>query len=157
MPMGRQFAVWAGAIVGALGLAACGSSPSTPSTTSSTDIAPAAALATGTYKPADVSGDPHYVVTIRSANGTEFEGAMTFVYQDGTTSHVLNFSGRVTGQSATATPTDVAAPDSATQTVSSLPNVLRIGVGADQLTFEGCQHYLPLVNSQSACTFIGSR
>ena len=100
--MGKQRAVWAVAIVaGALGLAACGSSSpgssSTSTTTSTTDIAPAAALATGTYAPAGASGTPHYVVTISSAENTDFGGAMNFVYQDGKTSLVFDFSGTVTG------------------------------------------------------------
>jgi hypothetical protein len=107
--------------------------------------------------PAGASGKPHYAITISSAESTEFDGAMSFVYQDGTTSRVFDFSGNVTGQSAVATPTNVGAPGSATQTVSSVPNSLRIDVGADTLTFEGCQAYLPLANSSSACTFIGSR
>ncbi len=156
--MGKQGAVWAVAImVGAFGLAACGSSSSSSSATSTTAVAPAAALAEGTYAPAGASGKPHYIVMISSAEGTEFDGAMNFVYQDGTTSHVFDFSGKVTGQSAMAVPTDVTAPGSATQTVSSVPNALRIDIGADMLTFEGCQAYLLLVNSSSACTFIGSR
>ena len=125
--------------------------------TSTTAIAPAAALATGTYAPAGASGTPHYVITISSAENTEFDGAMHFVYQDGTTSHVFDFSGKVMGQSAMATPTNVAAPGSGTQTVSSVPDALRIDIGADTLTFEGCQAYLPLVRSLRACTFVGSR
>jgi hypothetical protein len=156
--MRRQHAVWAVAIVmGALGLAACSSSPSNSSaTTTSTAIAPASALATGTYVPADSSGTPHYVVTISSANGTGFRGVVTFAYQDGTTSHVLDFSGNVTGQSATATPSDVAT-GSTTKTASSVPSSLQIGVGNDTLTFEGCQAYLPQALSPAACTFTVSR
>ncbi len=144
-------------VVGALGLAACGSSSSSQPATSTTAIAPAAAVATGTYAPAGTSGTPHYLITISSAENTQFDGAVNFVYQDGTTSHVLDFRGTVAGQSAAATPTNVAAPGSATQTVSSVPNALRIGIGVDTLTFEGCQAYLPLVHSPTACTFIGSK
>jgi hypothetical protein len=156
--VGRQGAVWAMAIVvGALGLAACGSSSPSSSATSTTAIAPAASLATGTYAPAGASGKPHYVITISSAESTQFDGAMSFVYQDGTTSHVFDFSGNVTGQSAEAKPTNVTVPGSATQTVSSVPDALRIHIGTDTLTFAGCQAYLPLVQSSSACTFIGSR
>lgn len=160
--MGKQRAVWAVAIVaGALGLAACGSSSpgssSTSTTTSTTDIAPAAALATGTYAPAGASGTPHYVVTISSAENTDFGGAMNFVYQDGKTSLVFDFSGTVTGPRAVATPTNVAATGSGTQTVSSVPDSLRVDVGADTLTFEGCQAYLPQVHSPSGCTFAGAR
>jgi hypothetical protein len=158
--MGRHRAVWVVAIVvGAFGLAACGSSSSSPpaASTSTTAIAPAAALATGTYAPAGSAGKPHYVITINSAESTEFDGALNFVYQDGTTSHVFDFSGNVTGQSAVATPTNVAAPGSATKTVSSVPTDLKIGVGADTLTFEGCQAYLPLAQSSSDCRFVGSR
>jgi hypothetical protein len=143
-------------VVGALGLAACGSSSPSSSATSSTAIAPAAAIATGTYAPAGVSGKPHYVIRISSAEGTEFDGAMNFVYQDGTTSHVFDFSGNVTGQSAVATPTNVTVPGSATKTVSSVPDALRIHVGTDTLTFAECRAYLPFVQSSSACTFIGS-
>ena len=120
--MRRHGAVWAVVIViGAVGLAACGSSSPSSSVTTTTAIAPAAALATGTYAPAGASGQPHYVITISSAENTQFEGAMNFVYQDGTTSHVFDFSGKVTGQNAVATPTNVAAPGSATRTVSSVP------------------------------------
>jgi hypothetical protein len=156
--MGKHGAFRAAAlVVGALGLAACGSSSPGSSTTSTTAIAPAAALATGTYAPAGTSGTPHYVITISSAKSTEFDGAMNFVYQDGTTSRVFDFSGTVAGQSAMATPTNVAAPGSATQTVSSVPTALRIDVGADALTFEGCQAYLPQAHSSSACTFTLSR
>ncbi len=156
--MGRQGAAWIVAIVvGGLGLAACGSSSSTPPATSPTSIAPAAALAVGTYAPAGASGMPHYVITIRSAHSTEFDGAMDFVYQDGTTSPVFDFSGKVTGQSARATPSNVTGTGSATQTASSVPDALRIDIGSDTLTFEGCQTYLPLAHSSSACTFIGSR
>ena len=158
--MRRQHAIWALAMVmGAVGLAACSSSPSSSSsTTTSTAIAPASALATGTYVPADSSGTPHYVVTISSADGTGFRGSMAFVYQDGTTSHVLGFSGTVTGQSATATPSDVAtATGSTTKTASSVPSSLQIGVGNDTLTFEGCQAYLPQALSPAACTFTVSR
>jgi hypothetical protein len=156
--MGKPGAIWAVALVmGALGLAACGSSPSpSSSTTSSTAIAPASALGTGTYAPADASGTPHYVVTIRSADGTAFSGAMTFEYQDGTTSRVFDFSGTVTGQTARARPTDVAASTSSPKTVSSVPGSLRIDVGGDMLTFAGCQSYLPLASSASACTFSAS-
>jgi hypothetical protein len=156
--MRRRRAVWAGVIVtGALGLAACSSSPSnSSSTTTSTAIAPASALATGKYVPADSSGTPHYVVTINSANGTGFRGVMTFVYQDGTTSPVLDFSGTVTGQSATATATNVSTA-STTKTASSVPSPLQIGVGNDTLTFEGCQAYLPQALSPAACTFAVSR
>ena len=111
----------------------------------------------GDLRTAGASGKPHYAITIRSAENTEFDGAMNFVYQDGTTSHVFDFSGTVTGQNAVATPTNVAAPGSATRTVSSVPNSLRIDVGNDSLTFEGCQAYLPLVSSSSACTFNGVR
>ena len=156
--MRRHGAVWAVVIViGAVGLAACGSSAPSSSVTTTTAIAPAAALATGTYAPAGASGQPHYVITISSAENTQFEGAMNFVYQDGTTSHVFDFSGKVTGQNAVATPTNVAAPGSATRTVSSVPNSLQIDVGNDSLTFEGCQAYLPQVTSSIACTFNGSR
>ncbi len=156
--MRRQRVVWAVAIMmGAVGLAACSSSPSnSSSSTTSTAIAPASALATGTYVPVDSSGTPHYVVTVSSANGTGFRGVMTFAYQDGTTSHVLDFSGTVTGQTATATPSDVAT-GSTTKTVSSVPSSLQIGVGADTLTFEGCQSYLPEALSAAACTFTVSR
>jgi hypothetical protein len=143
--------------MGAVGLAACSSSPSnSSSTTSSTAIAPASALATGTYVPAGSSGTPHYVVTISSANGTGFRGVMTFAYQDGTTSHVLDFSGTVAGESATATASNVAT-GSTTKTVSSVPSTLQLGVGADTLTFEGCQAYLPEAMSETACTFTVSR
>jgi hypothetical protein len=156
--MGKHGAFWAAAlVVGALGLAACGSSSPGSSTTSTTAIAPAAALATGTYAPAGTSGTPHYVITISSAKSTEFDGAMNFVYQDGTTSHAFDFSGKVTGQSAVATPTNVAAPGSATQIVSTVPNTLRIDIGADALAFEGCRAYLPQVHSSSACTFTRSK
>jgi ribosomal protein L31 len=156
--MRRQSAVWALAIVtAALALAACGSSSPSSSTTSKTAIAPAAALATGTYAPTGSSGTPHYVIDISSANGTAFNGTMKFVYQDGTTSRVFDFSGTVTGQSATAKPTNVAAPGSATKTVSSVPSSLQIAVGSDALTFEGCQSYLPEALSASACTFNQSR
>ena len=156
--MKRHGAAWAVAIVvAAFGLAACGSSSPNSSVTTTAAIAPASALATGTYAPAGASGKPHYAITIRSAENTEFDGAMNFVYQDGTTSHVFDFSGTVTGQNAVATPTNVAAPGSATRTVSSVPNSLRIDVGNDSLTFEGCQAYLPLVSSSSACTFNGVR
>jgi hypothetical protein len=156
--MGQRRALWAVAIVmGAFGLAACGSSLPSSSPTSTTAIAPAAALATGSYAPAGASGKPHYVITISSAESTEFKGAVSFLYQDGTTSHVFDFNGTVTGQNAVATPSNVAAPGSATQTVSSVPNSLRMSVGADTLTLDGCQAYLPQVISASACTFIGSR
>lgn len=155
--MGKQGAAWVVTIVvGAFGLAACGSSPSSSPATSTTAIAPAAALGTGTYTPAGASGTPHYVITISSAKNTAFNGVMDFVYQDGKTSHVFDFSGTVTGQRATATPTNVAVPGSATQTVSSVPSDLRITIGSDNLTFEGCQTYLPFVQSPAACTFIGS-
>ncbi len=50
----------------------------------------------------------------------------------------------------------MAAPGSATRTVSTVPNTLRINIGADTLTFEGCRAYLPQVHSSSACTFVGS-
>jgi len=82
---------------------------------------------------------------------------MSFVYQDGTTSHVFDFSGKVTGQSAVATPSNVAAAGSGAQTVSSVPNSLRIDIGVDTLTFEGRQAYLPVLHSSSGCMFIGSR
>ncbi len=141
--MRRQRVVWALAMVmGGVGLAACSSSPSSSSsTTTSSAIAPASALATGTYVPAGSSGTPHYVVTISSAN-ERFRGVVTFAYQDGTTSHVLDFSGNVTGQTATATSSDVAT-GSTTKTASSVPSSLQIGVGNDTLTLEGCQAYLP--------------
>ena len=156
--MRKQAAGRAVAIVtAALALAACGSSSSSSSTSSSTtDIAPAAALATGTYAPAGSSGTPHYVIAITSANGTGFDGTMKFVYQDGTTSHVFDFSGTVTGESATAKPSNVAAPDSATRTVSSVPSSLRIAVGSGVLTFEGCQGYLTEAQSAAACAFTQS-
>ena len=156
--MWRQRVVWAAAIVmGAIGLAACSSSPSnSSSTTTSTAIAPASALATGTYVPADSSGTPHYVVTITSATGVAFRGHVTFAYQDGTTSHVLDFNGIVTGQNATATPSNVET-GSTTKTASSVPSSLQIGVGNDTLTFEGCQAYLPQALSAAACTFTVSR
>jgi hypothetical protein len=109
-------------------------------------------LATGTYLPAGSSGTPHYVVTINSANGTGFRGVITFAYQDGTTSHVLDFSGTVTGESATATATDVAT-GSTPKTVSSVPSTLHLGVGDATLTFEGCQAYLPEALAATACTF----
>lgn len=146
--------MWAAAIaMGGVTLAACSSSPSnSSSSTTSTAIAPASALATGTYVPADSSGTPHYVVKITSANGTAFRGAMTFVYQDGTTSHVLDFSGTVTGRNATATPSDVAT-NSTTKTVSSVPSSLQIGIDNASLTFEGCQAYLPQALSAANCTF----
>src|SRR5580658_5978504 len=152
--MTKQSAVWATAIVtSALGLAACGTSSPSSSTTTSTAIAPASALATGSYALAGSSGTPHYIVEISTADGTAFSGAMRFVYQDGTTSHVFDFSGTVTGQSATARPTNVAASNSATKTVSSVPSSLGIAVGPDELTFEGCQSYLPQAQSTSACSF----
>ena len=66
-------------------------------------------------------------------------------------------SGQVTGQSAVVTPSNVAASASGTQTVSSVPDSLRISIGADSLTFEGCQAFLPVVTSSSACRFLGSR
>jgi hypothetical protein len=144
-------------VASALGLTACGSSPSTSSGTSTTDIAPAAALAKGTYVPAGASGTPHYVLTIESANGTQFEGALRFVYQDGTTSHVLDFSGKASGETALVTPKSVATSSSGTQTVSSVPATIRISIGADTLTLEGCQTYLPQALSAAACTFTQSR
>ncbi len=156
--MAKQVAVWAVTIVAAaLGVSACSSSPSTPSTTSTTAIAPATALGTGTYAPAGASGTPHYVVTINSAESTAFGGAVSFVYQDGTTSHVFDFNGTVTGQGATATATNVAAASSATRTVSSVPSPLPIDIGSGTLTFVGCQGYLPQVQSSSDCKFVRSR
>ena len=122
--MGKQAAVWAIAIVvGALGLAACGSSSPSSTTTTTTVIAPASALATGAYAPAGASGTPHYVLTISSAENTSFGGAMNFVYQDGKTSVVFDFSGKVTGQRTVATPTKVATSGSGTQTVSRVPSL----------------------------------
>jgi hypothetical protein len=154
--MGWRRTLWAGAAaLGAVGLAACGSSASSPTTstsTSTTAIAPAAALATGTYVPAGAAGTPHYLVTIDSANGTAFRGHMDFVYQDGRTAHVFDFSGTVSGQSAAAT-TANAATGSAAATVSSLPATLHIGVGSGILTFEGCEAYLPFAHSADACAF----
>jgi hypothetical protein len=159
--MGTRAVCWTVAIVtGALALSACGSSSpssSTASTTTTTAIAPAAALATGTYVPPGSSGVPHYVVEINSANGTAFDGTMKFVFQDGRTSRVFDFSGTVTGQSATARPADVATSNSGPQIVSTVPSTLRIAVGSNILTFEGCQSYLPEVQSSSACTFSQSR
>jgi hypothetical protein len=156
--MAKQRAVWAVVIVvGAFVLAACGSSSPTSSGTTTTAIAPAAALATGTYAPTGSSGQPHYEITIASASNTQFHGAMNFVYQDGTRSRVFDFSGNVSGQSATATPTNVTASGSATETVSSVPAMLQIAVGSDTLTFTGCKSYLVQVQASSACTFTGSR
>ena len=156
--MRRRAAVWVLAMVtSALALAACGSSSPTSSTTSTTAIAPAAALATGIYAPTGSSGTPHYVIEITSANGTAFDGTMKFVYQDGTTSRVFDFSGTVTGQSATAKATTVAGSDSAPKTVSSVPTSLQIAVGSGVLTFEGCQSYLPEAQSASACAFSQSQ
>jgi hypothetical protein len=156
--MGTRGAVWAvAAMTGALGLAACGSSPSPSSspTTSSTAIAPASALATGTYVPAGASGTPHYFVTVGSANTTAFTGAMNFEYQDGRTAQLFDFSGTVTGLSATARSSNVAHSSSTPKTVSSVPATLRMGVGAGTLTFVGCRAYLPLTQSAGACTFSG--
>lgn len=157
--MTKRAASWAVAIVaGSFALAACGSTSSTPSTTSTTAIAPAAALATGTYAPTGSSGTPHYVIEVSSAEGTAFKGTMKFVYQDGTTTRVFDFSGTVSGQTATATASKVAPPGSTPKTVSSsLPDPLRIGVGSDVLTFQGCQSYLPEAQSPSACAFELSR
>lgn len=155
----KRRAAWAVAIVAAagFGLAACSSSPSNSSaTTSSTAIAPASALATGTYAPAGSSGTPHYLVTISSADGTGFSGHVTFVFQDGKTSHVFDFSGNVSGQSASATATNVAS-GSTPKTVTAVPSTLAIGVGSDTLTFQGCQAYLPEAPSATACTFTMSR
>ena len=144
-------------VAAALGLAACGSSPSpsSSSVTSSTAIAPAAALATGTYAPAGASGTPHYFVTIGSANGTSFKGAMNFEYQDGKTSRLFDFSGTVTGLRATARPSNVTTSTSSPQTVSSVPDSLVMAVGSGTLAFAGCQAYLPLTQSAGACTFTG--
>lgn len=114
-------------------------------------------MSTGTYAPAGASGTPHYVITISSAENTSFVGSVSFVYQDGTTSHVFDFSGNVTGQSATATPTHVVAPGSGTQTASSVPNSLQIDLGADTLTFVGCRAYLPQAHTSNACTFAGAQ
>jgi hypothetical protein len=157
--MRKQAVIWAAAMAaGALGLAACGSSPSSSSGSSTTAIAPAAALATGAYAPAGASGTPHYTVTVDSAQGTRFDGAVNFVYQDGTTSHVFDFSGTVSGVTAVATPKNVApASGSSTQTVSSVPATIRIDVGTDSLTLEGCQSYLVQTQSASACTFTASK
>jgi hypothetical protein len=163
--MRKQAAVWAVAIVaGALTLAACGSSsPSSTTTTtastgSTTAIAPAAALATGTYAPTGSSGTPHYAVEISKADGTAFSGTMSFVYQDGKTSRVFDFSGTVSGQSATATATNEASAGATPKIVSApVPSPLAITVGSDTLTFEGCQSYLPQAPSASACTFSQSR
>jgi hypothetical protein len=151
--------IWAAAMAaGALGLAACGSSSPSSSTTTSTAIAPAAALATGTYAPAGASGTPHYAISINSAQGTQFGGAVNFVFQDGTTSHVFDFSGTVSGETAMATPKNVAAASaSSTQTVSSVPATIQIDVGTGSLTFEGCQSYLVQTQSASACTFTASK
>jgi hypothetical protein len=156
--MRKQAVIWAAAMAaGALGLAACGSSPSSSSTTTTTAIAPAAALATGTYASAGAAGTPHYTVTIDSAQGTRFDGSVHFVYQDGTTSHVFDFSGAVSGETAVATPTNVVAAGSSTQTASSVPTTIRIDVGTDSLTVEGCQSYLVQTQSASACTFTGPK
>jgi hypothetical protein len=144
-------------VAGAFVLAACGSSSPSSPTTSTTAIAPAAALATGSYAPAGSDGTPHYVVDITSAQGTRFSGNMTFLFQDGRTSREFDFSGAVTGQSATATPTSVATSNSEPKTVSSVPSSLRISVGPDMLTFEDCQTYLPEAQSAGACTFSQSR
>jgi hypothetical protein len=144
-------------MVGAVMLAACGSSSPSPSTSSTTAIAPAAALATGTYTPAGSVGTPHYIVKVTSAHGTTFSGNVTFLFQDGKTSRVFDFSGTVSSQNATARPTDVAASDSEPKIVGSVPGSLHISVGADVLTFEGCQSYLPETVSASACIFSQSR
>ena len=155
--MRKHGGFWTAAIVvGAFGLAACGSSSSPSSSTSTTAIAPAAAVATGTYAPAGAAGTPHYVITVSSTTSTGFDGAMNFVYQDGTTSRVFDFSATVTGRRAVATPSNVAAPGSGAQTVSSVPSALPIDIGTDALTFERCQAYLPQAHSPSACTFTGS-
>jgi hypothetical protein len=156
--LAKKGMVWAAVLgVSTVVLAACGSSPSSSPPTSTTAIAPAAALATGSYVPPGASGTPHYVVTIGSAQGNEFGGTLNFVYQDGTSSRVFNFSGTVTGQKATATPTDVAESGSGPKTVSTVPVSLRIDVAPETLTFTGCQGYLPEVRTPSACTFTMSR
>jgi hypothetical protein len=156
--LARKGIVWAAGFgVSAVVLAACGSSPSSSPPTSTTAIAPAAALATGSYVPAGASGTPHYVVTIGSAQGNEFGGTLNFVYQDGTSSRVFNFSGTVNGQRATATPTDVAESGSGPKTVSSVPDSLRIDIAPETLTLAGCQAYLPEDRAPSDCTFTMSR
>ncbi len=142
--------------LGASGLAACGSSPSEQATTSTTAIAPAAAVAAGTYTPSGASGELHYLITVRSAENTEFDGSVKFIYQDGKTMSVFDFNAHVTGRSAVATPSNVATTGSGTKTVSSVPTTLRIQVGADKLTLEGCQAYLPVAQSSDACTFARS-
>ncbi len=155
--MGKQGVVWVVVVgLGAFGLAVCGSSPSDQATTSTTAIAPAAAVATGTYAPSGASGEPHYVVSVSSAENTEFDGSVKFIYQDGKTTSVFDFNAHVTGQIAEATPSNVATTGSGTKTVSSVPTTLRIQVGADKLTLEGCQAYLPETQSSDACTFVRS-
>ena len=62
----------------------------------------------------------------------------------------------VSGQSATATASDVAT-GSSTKTVSAVPSSLQIGVGPDTLTLEGCEAYLPQAPSPADCTFAVSR
>jgi hypothetical protein len=150
-------AVFGVIVLGALGLAACGSSPpksSSSSTTSTTAIAPAAALATGNYAPPESSGTPHYVVTITSADSTAFNGTITFVYQDGTTSSVLDFRAKTSGKTTTATVSSVATAAAGTDTLSSsLPDPLQIEVGPGLLTFQDCKSYLPQVQSQGDCAF----
>lgn len=155
--MGKQRLVWVLVVgLGACGLSVCGSSPSNQATTSTTAIAPAAAVATGTYSPSGSSGEPHYVVTVSSAENTDFDGSVKFIYQDGKTTSVFDFNAHVTGQSAEATPSDVATTGSGTKTVSSVPSTLRIQVGADKLTLVGCQAYMPETQTSDACTFVRS-
>lgn len=144
-------------VTGAIGLAACSSSPSSSPSTSTTAIAPAAALATGSYLPPGAGGTPHYVVKVDSAHGAAFRGVMSFVYQDGTSSRAFDLSGIVSGQRATAMPSNLAATGSGTPIVSSVPASIQIGIASDVLTFNGCQVYLPQVQSASGCRFTLSR
>jgi hypothetical protein len=96
-------------------------------------------------------------VKIDSSHGAVFRGAVNFVYQDGTSSQAFGFLGAFTGQNATAKPANVAATGSGPPIVSSVPTTLQIGIASDTLTFNGCQAYLPQVQSASACTFTLSR
>lgn len=156
--MARRETVWAvPLVIGAIGLAACSSTPSSTAPTSTTAIAPAAALATGSYAQPGAAGTPHYVVKIDSSHGTNFRGGVDFIYQDGRSARAFDFNGVVAGQSATANTTNVTATGSGTPIVSSVPATLQIGVASAMLTFNGCQAYLPQVQSGSACTFTLSR
>jgi hypothetical protein len=125
-----------------------------PATTTMPPSLPASSpgLQSGLYLDG-TQGSPHYFVSLTAESNGRLIGAVEFLYQDGQTSVVINFSGTWQGGVATLHPESIPQNGSASQEPSTVPSAISMPYSRTGIELGECTQYLHFAEGESQCEF----